>query len=89
MVATARKAKDVAGSDLAWFLILEGDALKALDHVFASGEVRNECRPQFDDLAEAAMAQPKDAREIALRLAVARSHLGPSNLAKLDQALRK
>ncbi len=88
VVATARKAKDVAASDLAWFLILEGEALRALDHVIAAGEVRSECRPQLDDLAEAAMAQPKDAREIALRLAVARSHLGPSNLAKLDQALR-
>jgi tRNA A-37 threonylcarbamoyl transferase component Bud32 len=89
VVASARKAKDVVDADLAWFLILEGEALRALDHVFVSGEVRPECRAQLDDLAEAAMAQPKDAREIAVRLAVARSHLGPSNLARLDQALRK
>jgi tRNA A-37 threonylcarbamoyl transferase component Bud32 len=87
VVAAARKAKDVADADLAWFLILEGEALKALDQVFASGEVKAECRGLLDELAEAAMAQPKDAREIAVRLAAARSHLGPSNLARLDQVL--
>ena len=84
----ASLAKDVAGTDLAWFLILEGEGLRALDHVIAGGEVRAESRAQLDDLAEAALSQPRNAREIALRLAVVRERLGPSNLAKLDLALR-
>lgn len=89
VVDLARKAKDVGDLDLAWFLILEGEGLRALDHVMASGEVRAECRAQLDELAEAALAQPRNAREIALKLAGVRSQLAPGNLARLDQALRK
>jgi tRNA A-37 threonylcarbamoyl transferase component Bud32 len=83
IVEIAAKAKDVADADLAWFLILEGEGLRALDFVIGGGG------PQLDDLAEAALAQPRNAREIATRLAAVREKLGPSNLAKLDSALRR
>ena len=76
--------KDVAAPDLAWYWILEGEALRAVELA-----VRADCREQLDDLAEAALAQPRDAREIAMKLALVRERLGPSNLAKLDLALRK
>jgi predicted Ser/Thr protein kinase len=76
-------ARDVAAADLAWFHILQGEGLRAVELA-----VRADCRDQLDELAEAALSQPRDARAIATKLALVRERLGPSNLAKLELALR-
>jgi tRNA A-37 threonylcarbamoyl transferase component Bud32 len=89
IVDYARRGHDVGPLDLAWFLIVDGDARAALDYVLAGREVRPECRPHLDDLVESALAQKHDAREIAERLAPVRDRLSPVAAARVDAALRK
>jgi predicted Ser/Thr protein kinase len=66
---TAARSRDVSPADLAWFLIVEGDALRALDHVLQGTDVVPAARAQFDEIAAAALSQRRDAPEIARRLA--------------------
>ena len=68
----AARSRDGAPADLAWFLIVEGDALRALDHVLSGTEILPACRAQFDELAAAARSQRRDAAAIAARLGSAR-----------------
>ena len=87
IVEYARKGRDITELDLACFLLVDGEARLALDHVILGRDVRPECRPALDDLVETALAQTREAREIAERLASIRDKLGAS-AAKVDAALR-
>jgi tRNA A-37 threonylcarbamoyl transferase component Bud32 len=89
IVDAARRSTEVSPLDLAWFLIVDGDARAALDYVLAGREVRPECRGHLEDLVESALAQRRDAREIAERLAAAKDRLPAAAVAKVDAALRK
>jgi tRNA A-37 threonylcarbamoyl transferase component Bud32 len=87
IVEYARKGRDITELDLAHFLLVDGEARLALDHVILGRDIRPECRPALDDLVETALAQTRDAREIAERLTTVREKLGAS-AAKVDAALR-
>ena len=89
IVDYARRSREVGPLDLTFFLIVDGDARAALDLVFTGRDLRPECRAHLDDIVECALAQRKDAREIAERLAQVRDRLSGSSVAKLDAALRK
>jgi hypothetical protein len=68
----AARSRDVSPADLAWFLVVEGDALRALDHVLQGPDVVPACRGQFDELAAAARTQRRESAAIAARLAAVR-----------------
>ena len=89
IVDYARRSREVGALDLAFFLIVDGDARGALEQVFAGREVRPECRAHLDDLVESALAQKRDANEIAARLAQVKDRLPAAAAAKVDAALRK
>ena len=89
IVDVARRSRDVGPLDLAFFLIVDGDARAALEQVFVGREVRSDCKAHLDDLVESALAQKRDAREIAERLALVRDRLPASAAARVDVALRK
>ncbi len=84
----ARKGRDVSELDLAWFLLIEGEPLAALDHAIQGHEVRPEVYAHLDDLVEMALAQAKGSPEVARKLAAVRARLSPSSVARLDSALR-
>jgi serine/threonine-protein kinase len=87
IVEFAHKSREVSELDLAYFLLVDGEARAALDHILLGRDIRPECRGALDDLVETALAQGRDAREIAERLSTAREKLG-SSAAKVDAALR-
>src|SRR5579862_254605 len=89
IVDYARRSRDVSPLDLACFLIVDGDARAALEHIFSGREVRPECRAHLDDLLESVLAQKRDSREIAERLALLKDRLPMSAVAKVDAALRR
>ena len=89
IVDVARRSRDVGPLDLAFFLIVDGDARAALEQVFVGRDVRPDCKAHLDDLVESALAQKRDAREIAERLALVRDRLPASAAARVDVALRK
>ena len=89
IVDVARRSREVTELDLACFLIVDGDARAALEHVFAGRDVRPECRAHLEDLVESALIQRRDAREIAERIAQVKDHLSLACAAKVDAALRK
>ena len=89
IVEYARKSREVGDLDLAFFLLVDGEARAALDHVMIGRDVRPECRSHLDDIVETALAQKRDAREIAERLAGMKDRLPASASAKIDAALRK
>lgn len=89
IVDVARRSREIGALDLAFFLIVDGDARSALDVVFAGRDVRPDCKAHLDDLVESALAQKRDAREIAERLALVRDRLPASAAARVDVALRK
>jgi predicted Ser/Thr protein kinase len=89
IVDVARRSRDVVPLDLAFFLIVDGDARAALEQVFAGRDVRPECKAHLEDLVESALAQKRDAREIAERLALVRDRLPGPTAARVDAALRK
>jgi len=89
IVEVARRSREVGALDLAFFLIVDGDARAALDQIFTSRDVRPDCKAHLDDLVEAALSQKRDAREIAASLALVRDRLPASAAARVDAALRK
>jgi serine/threonine protein kinase len=72
IVQYARQSRDITELDLVFFLLVDGDACSALDRILSGRDVRAEFRPHLDDIVETALAQKRDAREIAERLAAAR-----------------
>ncbi|HYF01143.1 MAG TPA: serine/threonine-protein kinase [Planctomycetota bacterium] len=84
ILEVARKSPDHSDLDAAWFLILEGAPLRALDYVLAGADVRPSCRAQLDDLAEALLTQRRDVRPIADRLQAVQSQLSRDTAARLD-----
>jgi serine/threonine protein kinase len=89
IVDYARRSREVDELDLAFFLIVDGDARAALEHVFSGREPRPECRAHLDDLLDSVLAQKRDAHEIAERLAQVKDRLPLSAVARIDAALRK
>jgi hypothetical protein len=89
IVDVARRSRDVSSLDLAFFLIVDGDARAALDQVFTGRDVRPDCKPYLDDLVESALSQKRDAREITERLSLVRDRLPATTAARVDAALRK
>ena len=89
IVDVARRSRDVSSLDLAFFLIVDGDARSALDLVFSGRDARPDYKAHLDDLVESALAQKRDAREIAERLALVRDRLPASAAARVDAALKK
>ncbi|HZE96826.1 MAG TPA: serine/threonine-protein kinase [Planctomycetota bacterium] len=89
IVDYARRSREVGPLDLAFFLIVDGEAKTALDHVFSGREIRPDCRPHLDDLVESMLAQKHDAREIAERLAALKDRLPAAPAARVDAALKK
>jgi len=89
IVDYARRSREVGELDLAFFLIVDGEARAALEHVFSGRDVRPECRAHLDDLIDSVLAQKRDAHEIAERLALTRDRLPLSAVARIDAALRK
>ncbi len=89
IVDVARRGRDVTALDLAFFLIVDGDARSALDIVFPGRDLRPDCKAHLDDLVESALGQKRDAREIAERLGQVRDRLPASTAARVDAALKK
>ncbi|MBI3856340.1 MAG: protein kinase, partial [Planctomycetes bacterium] len=89
IVEYARRSREVGDLDLAFFLLVDGDARGALERALSGREVRPEFRPHLDDIAETALAQKRDAREIAERLAPLKDRLHAATAAKVDAALKK
>jgi tRNA A-37 threonylcarbamoyl transferase component Bud32 len=89
IVEYARRGHEVGELDLALFLIVDGDARAALEHVFSGRELRPECRAHLDDLVDSALAQKRDAHEIVERLAQVKDRLPIAAAARIDAALRK
>jgi hypothetical protein len=74
----AARSRAVSALDLAWFLVVEGEPLGALDRALAGDEVTASCRPQIDEIAEAVLLQARENPEVARRLGAVRSHLAPA-----------
>jgi serine/threonine protein kinase len=89
IVEYARKSREVSGLDIVFFLLVDGEARSAIDHVVLGRDIRPECRPHLDDLVESALAQERDCREIADRLASVKDKLPASVAAKIDAARRR
>ncbi|HLY75555.1 MAG TPA: hypothetical protein VKU80_15650, partial [Planctomycetota bacterium] len=89
IVDYARRSAEVSELDLAFFLIVDGEARAALEHVFFGRELRPECRAHLDDLLDSVLAQKRDAHEIAERLAQVKDRLPLSAAARIDAALRR
>jgi predicted Ser/Thr protein kinase len=89
IVEYARKSREVGDLDLAFFLLVDGEARAALDHVMIGRDVRPECRAHLDDIVETALAQKRDGREIAERLASLKDRLPAATASRVDAALRK
>jgi hypothetical protein len=89
IVDYARRSREVTELDLAFFLLVDGDARAALDHVLSGRDIRPEFRAHLEDIVETALAQKRDAREIAERLAQARDRLPAWLGAKVDASLKK
>ena len=89
IVEYARRSPEVTELDLAFFLLIDGEALSALDHILIGRELRPECRAHAEDLVESALLQKRDAREIQERLASVRDRLPAGAAARVDAALRK
>jgi serine/threonine protein kinase len=89
IVDYARRSREVGELDLAFFLIVDGDARAALEHVLSGRELRPECRAHLEDLLDSVLVQKRDAREIAERLAQVKDRLPLSMAARIDAALRK
>ena len=85
----ARRSREIGELDLVFFLLVDGDARAALDRVLAGREIRPEFRAHLDDIVETALAQKRDARDIADRLAAARDRLPASVASKIDASLKK
>jgi predicted Ser/Thr protein kinase len=83
IVEYSRKGREITELDLAIFLLVDGEAKSALDHILLGREIRPECRGSLDDLVETALAQTRDARDIVDRLLTVRDKLGSSS-ARLD-----
>jgi hypothetical protein len=86
IVDYARRSREVTELDLAWFLLVDGEARAALDRVFAGRDVRPEFRGCLEDIVETALAQKRDAREIVERLAAVRDRLPAAAAARVDAA---
>ena len=89
IVDYARRSREVGELDLAFFLIVDGEARAALEHVFSGRELRPECRAHLEDLLDSVLVQKRDAHEIAERLAQVKDRLPLSAAARIDAALRK
>jgi len=89
IVEFARRSREVTELDLAFFLLVDGEVRAAIDRAFSGRDIRPEFRPHLEDLVETALAQKRDAREIAERLGAIRDRLPASLGAKVDAALRK
>ena len=89
IVDYAHRSREVTDLDLAFFLLVDGDGRAAIDRAFAGRDLRPEFRAHLEDLVETALAQKRDAREIAERLAAVRDRLPAALAAKVDAAARK
>jgi len=89
IVDYARRSREVGELDLAFFLIVDGEARAALEHIFSGRDVRPECRAHLDDLLDSVLAQKRDAHEIAERLSLTKDRLPLSAAARIDAALKK
>jgi tRNA A-37 threonylcarbamoyl transferase component Bud32 len=86
IVDYARRSREVTELDLAFFLLVDGDARAAIERAFSGRDVRPEFRAHLEDLIETALAQKRDAREIADRLAGVRDRLPAALVARIDAA---
>jgi hypothetical protein len=89
IVEYARRSREVTEVDLAFFLLVDGDARAALDRMISGRDIRPEFRAHLDDVVDTALVQKRDAREIAERLASVRDRLPAALGAKVDAALKK
>ena len=89
IVDYARRSREVAELDLVHFLLVDGEAPAALDRVFVGRDVRPEFRGSIEDIVETALAQKRDGRETAERLALSRDRLPAALAAKVEAALKK
>jgi len=89
IVDYARRSREVAELDLVYFLLVDGEARTALDRVLVGRDVRPEFRGAIEDIVETALAQKRDARETAERLALFKDRFPAALAAKVDAALKK
>jgi serine/threonine protein kinase len=89
ILARTKTAAQITASDLVYFLLSDGEALLALDHLVEKREIRPECREALDFLVDTALAQKKDAKAVAEKLFLMRDKLGVKNALKVEQQLEK
>jgi serine/threonine-protein kinase len=88
IVEYARRSQGVTELDLAFFLLVDGEAKLALDHVIQGREIRPECRGALDELVEGALSQTRDGHEIVERLFLVKDKLPPVWAARVEAARR-
>ena len=68
VVAYAAKSPAVSNLDLAFFLLIDGKGLAALDRVIEGKDVRPESEPYFEDILASVRAQGHDPSDVNARM---------------------
>ncbi len=89
IILLARQRGLLSARDVAFFLLIDGEALMALDHVIDGRAIHPDCKPHLDEIVNLALAQKRDGLEIAKRLFLVRDKLSPKAAVRVENEYAK